>query len=107
MSSVAASAADVTPSAAHYSIPPVCPEARRHTHTHSHTQIEFVEVMGVNLTGVSVAKLPHSAATVNVPLCQWLSLSPGPVFLGRRATTRQTGGGLSSFLRAKTKQRQK
>lgn len=36
---------------------------------------------GVNLTVVSMAELPHSAGTVNVPLCQWFSLSPGPIFL--------------------------
>lgn len=28
-----------------------------------------------------MAELPHSARNVSVPPCQWLSLSPGPIFL--------------------------
>lgn len=36
LSSVAASAADVTPSAAHYRMPPVCLETKGDTHAHTH-----------------------------------------------------------------------
>lgn len=53
-----------------------------------------------------MAELPHSAGTVNVPPCQWLSLSPwARLSVAAGCRTRQTGGALLSFLRSKDKKK--